>query len=135
VSSIETVLRRLPGIAHASVTLTTEMGDLEFDPRLIDQQAITSTTGDTGFDAALVDSPQRAKISFLVKGMNNYEDRKSVEEVLCDLKGVWEFTVSAMAGKVETSIDSEVTGLRAVADAVENSGAGCYKVVLPNPYT
>jgi hypothetical protein len=38
-----------------------------------------------------------------------------------------------MAGKVKTSIDSEVTGLRAVADAVENSGAGCYKVVLPTP--
>jgi Cu+-exporting ATPase len=36
---------------------------------------------------------------------------------------------------VETSIDLEVTGLRAVTDAVENSGAGCYKVVLPNPYT
>jgi hypothetical protein len=52
---------------------------------LIDQQAIISTIDDTGFDAALVDSPQRAKISFLVK--------------------------------------------------VENSGAGCYKVVLPNPYT
>jgi hypothetical protein len=49
---------------------------------------IISTTDDTGFDAALVDSPQRAKISFLVKGMNNYEDRKSVEEVLCHLKGV-----------------------------------------------
>jgi hypothetical protein len=40
-----------------------------------------------------------------------------------------------MAGKVETSIDSEVTSLRAVADAVENSGADCYKVVVPNPYT
>jgi Cu+-exporting ATPase len=81
-------LRRLPGIARASVTLTTEIGEVEFDPRLIDQQAIISTTDDTGFDAALVGSPQRAKISFLVKGMNNYEDRKSVEEVLCDLKGV-----------------------------------------------
>jgi Cu+-exporting ATPase len=115
--------------------LTTEIGEVEFDPRLIDQQAIISTTDDTGFDAALVDSPQRAKISFLLKGMNNYEDKKRVEEVLCDLKGVWEFTVSAMAGKVETSIDSEVTGLRAVADAVENSRADCYKVVLPNPYT
>ncbi len=87
-SSIETVLRRLPGIAHASVTLTTEIGDLEFDPSLIDQQATISTTDDTGFDAALMDSPQRAKISFLVKGMNNYEDKKSVEEVLFDLKGV-----------------------------------------------
>ncbi len=87
-SSTETVLRRLPGIAHASVTLTTEMGEEEFDPRLIDQQTIISTTDDTGFDVALVDSPQRAKISFLVKGMTNYEDRKSVEEVLCDLKGV-----------------------------------------------
>lgn len=81
-------LRRLPGIARASVTLTTEIGEVEFDPRLIDQQAIISTTDDTGFDAALVDSPQRAKISFLVKGMNNYDGRKSVEEVLCDLKGV-----------------------------------------------
>ncbi len=76
-SSIETVLRRLPGIAHASGALTTEMGEVEFDPRLIDQQAIISTTDDTGFDAASVDSPQRAKISFLVKGMNNYEDRKA----------------------------------------------------------
>ncbi|CAK9274381.1 unnamed protein product [Sphagnum jensenii] len=73
-------LRRLPGIARASVTLTAEIGEVESDPRLIDQQAIISTTDDTGFDAALVDSPQRAKISFLVKGMNNYEDRKSIEE-------------------------------------------------------
>jgi len=40
-----------------------------------------------------------------------------------------------MAGKVETSIDSEVTGLRAVAVVVENNGAGCYKVVLPKSYT
>ncbi|CAK9228420.1 unnamed protein product [Sphagnum troendelagicum] len=47
---------------------------------LIDQQVIISTTDDTRFDAALVDSPQRAKIDFLVKVMNNYVDRKSVEE-------------------------------------------------------
>jgi hypothetical protein len=40
-----------------------------------------------------------------------------------------------MVGKVETSIDSDLTGLRAVANAVENIGASCYKVVLPNPYT
>jgi len=88
VSFYRDCLRRLPGIACASVTLTTEIGEVEFDPRLIDQQVIISTTDDTGFDAALVDSPQRAKIAFLVKVMNNYVDRKSVEEVLCDLKGV-----------------------------------------------
>ncbi|KAH8945507.1 hypothetical protein BDL97_12G043100 [Sphagnum fallax] len=135
VTSIETVLRRLPGVSRASVALTTEMGEVEFDPRLIDQQAIISTIDDAGFDAELVDSGQRDKISFVVMGMDTDKDSKNVEAVLCDLKGVREFSVDCMTEKVHASIDSEVIGLRAVVDAVESRGSGRYKVVLPNPYT
>ncbi len=134
-TSIETVLRRLPGVSRASVALTTEMGEVEFDPRLIDQQAIISTIDDAGFDAELVDSGQRDKISFVVTGMDTDEDSKNVEAVLCDLKGVREFSVDCMTEKVHAFIDSEVIGLRAVVDAVEGRGSGRYKVVLPNPYT
>ncbi|CAM6021841.1 unnamed protein product [Sphagnum balticum] len=76
-TSVEMALKRLPAVMTAAVTLIQENAEI----LLIDQQMIISTTDDTGFDVALVDSPQRAKICFLVKGMTNYEDRKSVEEI------------------------------------------------------
>lgn len=133
VNSVESVLNSLNGVIRASVALVTESGEIEYDPKTINQQDIIEAIDDAGFDATLMDSSQRDKIRFVVAGMSSVQEKANVESILCSLTGVKEITVDPLTSKVEVLIDPEAIGLRAIVDAVEASGD--YKVVISNQYT
>lgn len=51
VTRLEKVLRRRPGVAEATVSLTAERADIRFDPALIDEAALAQTVEAAGFQA------------------------------------------------------------------------------------
>jgi P-type Cu+ transporter len=51
VARLEKVLRRRPGVAEATVSLTAERADIRFDPTLIDEAALAQTVEAAGFQA------------------------------------------------------------------------------------
>jgi P-type Cu+ transporter len=51
VARLEKVLRRRPGVAEATVSLTAERADIRFDPALIDEAALAQTVEAAGFQA------------------------------------------------------------------------------------
>ena len=135
VSSVEGVLRDLKGVIRASVALVTEIGEVEYDPTVLNRQDVITAIEDAGFDATLVESGQRDKIKFLVSGMYTVSEKQNVEAVLRKVVGVKEFTIDPFTEKVEVVIDPEVVGLRAIVDEIESKGAGDFKVMVSNQYT
>ncbi|KAH9285548.1 Copper-transporting ATPase 2 [Echinococcus granulosus] len=53
VNSIETAIKKLPGVTSASVALATKRGKVVFDSRIVGARSILKTIEDMGFDASV----------------------------------------------------------------------------------
>lgn len=135
VKSVERLLTSIPGVVRASVALSTEMGEVEYDPNVATKQDILNALDDGCWEAELIDSTQRDKLLMSIDGAYTPEDSESIKTILGSLKGVRQFVVDYEARKVEVLFDPEITGVRTIVDAVEGPGEGDYSVKLPNPYT
>lgn len=51
VSNIEGVLKALPGVSRAAVTLTPAQAEVSFDPAQVDRASLITAIEDAGFDA------------------------------------------------------------------------------------
>ncbi|KAJ7520894.1 hypothetical protein O6H91_19G028200 [Diphasiastrum complanatum] len=135
VHSVEGILRKLKGVSRAVVALATELGEVEFDPKQINQKNIIEAIEDAGFDAELVESGQRDRVMMVITGMFTDEDGKFVKGLVSSLKGVRECFVDIMLEKMEVQFDPEIVGLRAIVNTIEDKGEGRYKASLSNPYS
>ncbi|GKV24636.1 hypothetical protein SLEP1_g34221 [Rubroshorea leprosula] len=135
VNSVEGILRDLPGVKRAVVALATSLGEVEYDPTVINKDDIVNAIEDAGFEASLVQSNQQDKIILGVAGAFSEIDVHLLEGILWSLKGVRQFRVEIALEELEVLFDPEVVSSRSLVDGIEGGSNGKFKLHVKNPYT
>nr|AID81887.1 heavy metal ATPase transporter 7 [Camelina sativa] len=134
VNSVEGILRDLPGVKRAVVALATSLGEVEYDPNVINKDEIVTAIEDAGFEGALVQSNQQDKLVLRVEGILNELDAQVLEGILTRLNGVRQFRLDRISGELEVVFDPEVVSSRSLVDGIEGEGYGKFKLRVMSPY-
>lgn len=134
VNSVEGILRDLPGVKRAVVALATSLGEVEYDPNVINKDDIVTAIEDAGFEGALVQSNQQDKLLLKVDGVLNELDAQVLEGIITRLNGVRHFRLDRISGKLEVVFDPEVVSSRTLVDGIEEEGYGKFKLRVMSPY-
>ncbi|XP_010441824.1 PREDICTED: copper-transporting ATPase RAN1 [Camelina sativa] len=134
VNSVEGILRDLPGVKRAVVALATSLGEVEYDPNVINKDEIVTAIEDAGFEGALVQSNQQDKLVLRVEGILNELDAQVLEGILTRLNGVRQFRLDRISGELEVVFDPEVVSSRSLVDGIEGDGYGKFKLRVMSPY-
>ncbi|KAF9184629.1 hypothetical protein BGZ51_003213 [Haplosporangium sp. Z 767] len=78
VNSIESELRKMPGIVSVSVSLTLQSAKVEYDNQVLGVRDIVERIGDMGFDALLAERSQNAQLESLGRTKEIQEWRKAL---------------------------------------------------------
>ncbi|KAM7530304.1 hypothetical protein LguiB_033714 [Lonicera macranthoides] len=135
VSSVEGILRKLPGVKRAVVALATSLGEVEYDPSIITKDAVVEAIEDAGFEASLIQSSEQDKIILGVTGISSELDAQHLEGILCNLKGVKQFCFDRTSRDLEVVFDPEVLASRSLVDGIEGGSSGKFIIRVKNPYT
>ncbi|CAN6971844.1 unnamed protein product [Brassica rapa subsp. trilocularis] len=134
VNSVEGILKDLPGVKRAVVALATSLGEVEYDPNLINKDDIITAIEDAGFEGSLVQSNQQDKLLLRVDGVLNELDAQVLEGILTRLNGVRQFRVDSLSGELDVVFDPEVVNSRTLVDDIEGEGYGKFKLRVMSPY-
>ncbi|CAH2046426.1 unnamed protein product [Thlaspi arvense] len=134
VNSVEGILRDLPGVKRAVVALSTSLGEVEYDPNVINKDDIVNAIEDAGFEGSLVQSNQQDKLMLSVDGILNELDAQVLEGILTRLNGVRQFRLDRISGELEIVFDPEVVSSRSLVDGIEGEGYGKFKLRVMSPY-
>ncbi|KAL8151557.1 hypothetical protein V2J09_021365 [Rumex salicifolius] len=135
VNSVEGILKKLPGVKRAVVSLPTSLGEVEYDPAEISKDDILNAIEDAGFDASFVQSSEEYKVILEVAGLSNDMDVESLEQLLSHMKGIRQFQVDRVSRELQILFDPEVIGCRSLIDGIEETSKGRYKLRVKNPYS
>ncbi|EOA12997.1 hypothetical protein CARUB_v10025986mg [Capsella rubella] len=134
VNSVEGILRDLPGVKRAVVALATSLGEVEYDPNVINKDEIVTAIEDAGFEGSLVQSNQQDKLILRVEGILGELDAQVLEGILTRLNGVRSFRLDKISGELEVVFDPEVVSSRSLVDGIEGEGYGKFKLRVMSPY-
>ncbi|XP_076955286.1 copper-transporting ATPase RAN1-like [Bidens hawaiensis] len=134
VNSLEGILRKLPGVKRAIVALATSLGEVEYDPSIISKDEIVNAIEDAGFEASLAESSGQDRIMLGVTRISNELDVHMLKEKLCNMKGVKQFSFNKTSNELDVLFDTEVVGLRALVDAINEENSGDFEVRVKNPH-
>lgn len=124
VSSLESALRALRGVASASVSLMTERAQVVYDSAQASLGALKDCIEDCGFDAALVADPHHepGAVRLVIGGMTCAACVSYVEAALSRTAGVLEATVNFATGQAVVKYEPDCVGPRDMLEAVEDAG-------------
>uniref|UniRef100_A0A0E0E4Y3 Protein HEAVY METAL ATPASE 5 n=2 Tax=Oryza meridionalis TaxID=40149 RepID=A0A0E0E4Y3_9ORYZ len=134
VNSVEGILKRLSGVKGAVVALATSLGEVEYDPSVINKDEIVEAIEDAGFEAAFLQSSEQDKILLGLTGLHTERDVNVLHDILKKMIGLRQFDVNATVSEVEIIFDPEAVGLRSIVDAIETGSNGRLKAYVQNPY-
>ncbi|KAL1567543.1 serine/threonine protein kinase Ran1, variant 3 [Salvia divinorum] len=134
VNSVEGILRNLPGVKRAVVALATSLGEVEYDPSFTSKEDIVCAIEDAGFVASFVQSNEQDKLLLGISGVASETDVQLLNDILCNLKGVRQFSIDQTTQDLEIHFDPEVLGSRILVDAIESDSSGKLKLFVKNPY-
>uniref|UniRef100_A0A0D9WT07 HMA domain-containing protein n=1 Tax=Leersia perrieri TaxID=77586 RepID=A0A0D9WT07_9ORYZ len=134
VNSVEGILKKLPGVKGAVVALATSLGEVEYDPSVINKDEIVEAIEDAGFEASFLQSSEQDKILLGLTGLHTERDVNLLHDILKRMTGLRQFDVNATVSEVEIVFDPEAVGLRSIVDAIETGSNGRLKAHVQNPY-
>ncbi|KAJ3034894.1 hypothetical protein HK097_004368, partial [Rhizophlyctis rosea] len=140
VSAVTQALKSLPGVESPVVDLASESATLRFDGSIISVDNILSAVEDAGFEAGLP-STDPSKHVITVKGMTCQSCVKAVTGAVQPLLGVSSVLVELEHDRATVTLDTSLTSVQKVIDAIEDAGFEAYisapptsvKAVLPKP--
>ncbi|KAF0904925.1 hypothetical protein E2562_038707 [Oryza meyeriana var. granulata] len=135
VNSVEGILKKQPGVKGAVVALATSLGEVEYDPSVINKDEIVQAIEDAGFEAAFLQSSEQDKILLGLTGLHTERDVNLLHDILKKMVGLRQFDVNATASEVEIVFDPEAVDLRSIVDAIETGSNGQLKAHVQNPYS
>lgn len=135
VNSVEGILRKLPGVKRAVVALATSLGEVEYDPTVINKDEIVNAIEDAGFEASFIQSSEQDKIMLGVTGITNEMDALTLEGILTSIRGVRQFLFDRTSVELEVLFDPEVISSRSLVDGIEGGSNAKFKLHVKNPYT
>lgn len=114
VSTVERNLKKVPGVSHASVNLSSERAAVEFDPTQADLQGMLTRIRKAGYDIA------SGEAHLLVQNLSDPADARRLQAAWSGLDGVLQASLNPVSGEARIryvpTIVSE-TELRAAAKA------------------
>ncbi|KAG9150043.1 hypothetical protein Leryth_024828 [Lithospermum erythrorhizon] len=134
VNSVEGIIRQLPGVRKAVVSLATSLGEVEYDPTIVSKDEIVIAIEDAGFEASFLQSNEQDKITLGVFGILTAVDIQFFEAMLSNLKGVKQYSLDLMLQQLEILYDPEVLNSRSLVDAIGQGSFGKFKLHVKNPY-
>ncbi|KAF9586440.1 hypothetical protein BGW38_005049 [Lunasporangiospora selenospora] len=122
VASIENSLKDVPGLVSIKVALLAERATVEFDETLLSASDIAARIDDIGFDAAPILEKREDTVDLQVFGMTCASCVNSIEKELRNMPGILAVSVSLTLQAAKVEFDSQVTGVRAIVERVEDMG-------------
>ncbi|KAL9329016.1 hypothetical protein ACSQ67_004019 [Phaseolus vulgaris] len=129
-NSVETALRSVDGVTHASVALLQNKADVIFNPSLVKDDDIKNAIEDAGFEAEILresgpaDRGGGAAVvgQFTIGGMTCAACVNSVEGILKRLNGVKRAVVALATSLGEVEYDPNVISKDDIVAAIEDAG-------------
>ena len=122
VSNLERVLNGVRGVEKATVALTTEVAEVEYDPETLDEHAILQVIEDAGFEGKLLKGGSASVVCLKIEGMTCSSCSSTVESALQRVPGVQSVSVNLLSGSAEIFFESGKTGPRCLLQAVDDVG-------------
>eukprot|EP00898_Chlorokybus_atmophyticus_P005927 jgi/Chlat1/6335/Chrsp44S05898 len=121
-TSVEKALKLVPGVRKASVALTTEEAEVEYDSTQVKTDQLKEAIEDAGFDAALITLASSGVCKLRIEGMTCSACTSAVQRALLLVPGVMDVGVNLLAGKAVVMYHPDKTGPRALLTAVDDCG-------------
>ncbi|CAI2185169.1 9007_t:CDS:1 [Funneliformis geosporum] len=122
VHSIETALKKDPGIISVKISLLVERATVEYNPVVIDEKAITNKINDLGFEAAPIPEQREDKVELRIYGMKIPSDAYTIERNLELFPGIISASVNFGSTMAKIQFDKEIVGLRDIVYQIEEFG-------------
>jgi Cu+-exporting ATPase len=116
VATVERNLKKLDGVRTASVNLATERASVEYDPELVDQEAMLERIRKVGYDVAL------GEADLLIQRLGDDNDARRLEKALSELEGVAEVSVNLATERARVRYIPTIVSQADLRRAVRNAG-------------
>jgi len=113
---VERALRKVPGVAEATVNLATERASVKFDPSAAGPETLAAAVTDAGYE------PVSAELELAIGGMTCANCSNRVERALRTTPGVLEASVNLATERATLRIFPATVGVDALVRAVEDAG-------------
>ncbi|KAL8158989.1 hypothetical protein V2J09_000526 [Rumex salicifolius] len=121
--SIESAVRRLPGILEAAVDVLGGRAQVTFYPTMVNEENIREAIEDAGFDAELIKQQTSTKTCRIgIKGMTSATSPATIEAMLTALAGVSSAHVTLSTEKAEVRYDPTAISHHDLLDTIETVG-------------
>lgn len=121
-TAVQKALSVTNGVEKASVSLTLEQAEVVYDPGVVKEAVLLEAIEDAGFEGEVVQEADSNSLTLQVEGMTCSSCSSAVEKALASQKGVVSAAVNLLAKRAEVQFDPDVTGPRALIEAVQDAG-------------
>lgn len=118
VRNVERALKKTDGVTNATVNFATERASVNYDPTLVDLDALVNRVKNAGYDVAT------AKIELPITGMTCAACERNVSRALKKPDGVLDVSVNLATERAVVTYVPGVTSRRVLIDSVEKAGYG-----------
>ena len=139
VGRVEKGLKGLEGVRDASVNLATSKAAVEYDPQVVDDEAIRKRVEEIGYEVlspSTAPGEESKKTTILVGGMTCAACVRRVERALESLPGVEEASVNLATSRATVTHSVERVDVSSLRSAVEDAGyeyMGVFQEKLEDP--
>lgn len=130
VAAVENGLSARPGIVKVAVALLAERADIEYNPLVITPTLIIEFIEELGFEAKLMEPPQRAMLEARIFGMTCASCSGTIERELNAMPGIRRCVVNLTFEKGKFEYDPRTIGPRDIVNRIEQLG---FDVLLELP--
>lgn len=131
-NSIESALRKLPGVQTAVVALATEECEVRHDAAVLPRTHIASLIDDLGYEAELLNPGEEFnRVRLQLERVTDSPGCRLVVEVVSAISGVTSVAVDPVTETATIEYDPERAGPRTFIESIETTGA--FKAKLDTP--
>ncbi len=116
VATVERNLKKLDGVKTATVNLASERASIEYDPQIVDQEAMLERIRNVGYDVAL------GEADLLIQRLRDDSDARRLEKTLSTVEGVVEVNVNLATERARVRYIPTVTTQAELRRAVRSAG-------------
>jgi Cu+-exporting ATPase len=116
VATVERNLKKLDGVKTATVNLASERASIEYDPQIVDQEAMLARVRAVGYDVAL------GEADLLIQRLSDDNDARRLEKILSTVEGVVEVNVNLATERARVRYIPTVTTQAELRRAVRRAG-------------
>ncbi len=128
VRTIETALKKVPGVANAVVNFASSRAYVDYDPNLTSEKMLKEAIDKTGYKSEQHEAPEDGKTVLAISGMESQHCAGIVERTLQNVSGVSNVKVNLATEKAEVEYDSSKASIDALISAVKNAGYGASRL-------